>query len=69
MHETYKPEIEAEADIFGGKTGGDRWKDLRLRVTEHNVLVAAKYYSRITLARLAQLLDLDVPEVSGTPSE
>ena len=34
----------------------------RLRVTEHNILVVCKYYSRIRLARLAQLLDLPVAE-------
>ena len=34
----------------------------RLRVTEHNVLVVCKYYSRIRLARLAQLLDLPPAE-------
>jgi PCI domain len=30
----------------------------RLRVTEHNILVVAKYYSRIRMERLAMLLDL-----------
>lgn len=63
MAETYAPEIDAETDIFGGEKGAVRRADLRLRVTEHNILVAAKYYSRLTLIRLAQLLDLDVPEV------
>ncbi len=33
----------------------------RQRVTEHNVLVVAKYYSRIRSERLAQLLDLPPP--------
>jgi len=33
-----------------------------LRVTEHNILVVCKYYSRIRLARLAQLLDLPPAE-------
>lgn len=35
-----------------------RYKDLRARVIEHNVRVIAKYYTRITFARLTQLLDL-----------
>ena len=33
-----------------------------MRVTEHNILVVCKYYSRIRLARLAQLLDLPPAE-------
>ena len=35
-------------------------EDLQLRVVEHNILTIRKYYSRITLSRLSQLLDLDV---------
>jgi len=34
----------------------------RLRVTEHNILVIAKYYSRIGMERLATLLDLPVAD-------
>ncbi len=34
----------------------------RLRVTEHNILVIAKYYSRIATSRLATLLDLSPAE-------
>ena len=58
----YEDEIAAQAEVFGGPGGAGRLKALRLRVTEHNVLVVAKYYSRITLARLAELLDLPVEE-------
>ncbi|CAL8471167.1 g10709 [Coccomyxa elongata] len=54
----YAEEVAAEESVFGGEPGEKRRADLRLRVIEHNVLVIAKYYSRITLARLAQLLDL-----------
>jgi 26S proteasome regulatory subunit N5 len=35
-----------------------RWEDLRKRVIEHNVRVVAKYYTRIQMPRLTQLLDL-----------
>ncbi len=59
----YEAEVAAEAEIFGGEAGKARREDLRLRVTEHNVLVVAKYYARITLARLSQLLDLPPAEV------
>lgn len=38
-------------------------EDLKLRVIEHNVLVVAKYYTRITTARLAELLDLTPDQV------
>lgn len=36
--------------------------DLQLRVVEHNIGVIAGYYSRITTARLAQMLDLPPAE-------
>lgn len=49
----------------GGPAGEKALSDLRLRVTEHNVLVVAKYYSRVTTGRLAELLDLPAAEVGG----
>ena len=58
----YEDEIAAQAEVFGGPGGAARLKALRMRITEHNVLVVAKYYSRITLARLAELLDLPAEE-------
>jgi 26S proteasome regulatory subunit N5 len=39
-----------------------RYLDLRKRVIEHNVRVIAKYYTRIQMPRLCQLLDLDEEE-------
>ena len=63
FEEKYKGEVAAESSIFGGEPGKKRAEDLRLRVIEHNILVIAKYYSRITVARLAQLLDLPAAEV------
>eukprot|EP00878_Enallax_costatus_P020026 GHUV01021155.1.p1 GENE.GHUV01021155.1~~GHUV01021155.1.p1 ORF type:complete len:443 (+),score=148.88 GHUV01021155.1:324-1652(+) len=59
----YLPEIQAETDIFAGEYGAKRLEDLKLRVTEHNVLVVTKYYTRITTARLAELLDLTPDQV------
>lgn len=46
------------ADVFAKSTeqGKARLEDMQTRVTEHNVLSASRFYSRITLARLAQLL-------------
>ncbi|KAL7746513.1 proteasome regulatory particle subunit [Sorochytrium milnesiophthora] len=42
--------------------GVRRWKDLHKRVTEHNIRVIAKYYTKITTQRLTQLLDLSAKD-------
>lgn len=36
-----------------------RWEDLHHRVVEHNIRVVSKYFSRITMKRLSQLLYLN----------
>ena len=46
-----------------------RWQDLRKRVIEHNVRVVAKYYTRIQMSRLTQLLDLDEDETESYISQ
>ncbi len=46
-----------------------RWEDLRKRVIEHNVRVVAKYYTRIRVQRLCQLLDLSEEETEKYLSE
>eukprot|EP01108_Squamamoeba_japonica_P001906 TRINITY_DN184_c0_g8_i2.p3 TRINITY_DN184_c0_g8~~TRINITY_DN184_c0_g8_i2.p3 ORF type:complete len:205 (-),score=145.62 TRINITY_DN184_c0_g8_i2:136-750(-) len=56
VHELYASELAAHD---GFAADGPRWAVLQQRVVEHNVRVVAKYYSRIELARLAALLDLD----------
>ncbi|KAH0629306.1 hypothetical protein JD844_011269, partial [Phrynosoma platyrhinos] len=46
-------------DVFGYTEEGEkRWKDLKNR----NIRIMAKYYTRITMKRMAQLLDLSVDE-------
>ncbi|XP_033630522.1 26S proteasome non-ATPase regulatory subunit 12-like [Asterias rubens] len=46
-------------DVFSdNEQGKQRWNDLRNRVVEHNIRVMAKYYERITLQRMAELLEL-----------
>eukprot|EP01062_Namystynia_karyoxenos_P055183 TRINITY_DN4590_c1_g7_i1.p1 TRINITY_DN4590_c1_g7~~TRINITY_DN4590_c1_g7_i1.p1 ORF type:complete len:488 (+),score=226.54 TRINITY_DN4590_c1_g7_i1:100-1563(+) len=46
--------------VFAAMTEGDeRWEALRLRVTQHNIKVISRYYQRLNLKRLAQLIDLD----------
>ncbi|KAI5467832.1 PCI domain-containing protein [Mariannaea sp. PMI_226] len=47
----------------------ERWQDLRKRVIEHNVRVIAKYYTRIQMGRLTQLLDLNEDETEKYISE
>ncbi len=34
------------------------WEDLKKRVTEHNIRVIAQYYTRITIKRVCELLQL-----------
>ena len=58
----FAAEMAAEPEIFGGEHGEKRRKDLRQRVIEHNLLVIGAYYSRVTLARLAELLCLSAAE-------
>jgi 26S proteasome regulatory subunit N5 len=61
-------------EIFDAEKGADekafqRWQDLRKRVIEHNVRVVAKYYTRIQVGRLTQLLDLTEDETEKYISE
>ncbi len=42
--------------------GQKRWKDLRNRVVEHNIRIMAKYYTRVTLTRMSELLSLSPDE-------
>ena len=53
----------AATDVFDATTDGEKhWSDLHLRVGEQNLRIIAKYYTRITFDRLAELIDfpLDV---------
>lgn len=54
--------FESQENQSGDKKSHQRWKDLRKRVIEHNVGVIAKYYTRIQVPRLTQLLDLGEDE-------
>jgi len=54
---------ETSTDVFTSETYGEtRWKDLKVRVIEHNLRMIAQYYTRITLTRLADLLTLSTTE-------
>ncbi|KXL50370.1 MAG: hypothetical protein FE78DRAFT_177464 [Acidomyces sp. 'richmondensis'] len=67
IESTFGPHLTA-TDIFSATPDAadakahQRWLDLRKRVIEHNVRVVAKYYTRITFARLTTLLDLPPAE-------
>ena len=50
--------FDAQKGQSGDEKAHQRWEDLRKRVIEHNVRVVAKYYTRIQIPRLTQLLDL-----------
>lgn len=84
VHELMRwPEVSKEygphlcsTDIFdshpnqsGDEKAHQRWQDLRKRVIEHNVRVIAKYYTRIGMKRLTQLLDLTEDETEKYISE
>lgn len=49
--------------VFDNSTAGqERWTDLKNRVVEHNIRIMAKYYKRVTLKRMAELLSLSLDE-------
>ena len=74
VSETFGPHL-CSTDVFSATEDKEdpkahtRWMDLRKRVIEHNVRVIAKYYTRIQMHRLTQLLDLDEEETERYISE
>jgi len=61
LWEFYRNEYENEK-LLGGALGAKTEEDLKLRIIEHNILVVSKYYSRISLKRIADLLCLSLQE-------
>ena len=55
--------------VFNKEKGEKRYEALKNRVIEHNIRVVATYYSRITSARLEQLLDLNAAETESQLSK
>lgn len=43
--------------------GKKRWQSLKDRVVEHNIRIMAKYYTRVSLKRMSNLLDLEDKKV------
>lgn len=60
--ELYEKELKTTSVFSTDEQSVKRWADLKSRVVEHNIRVMAKYYTRIKIARVAQLLDLTVGE-------
>eukprot|EP00850_Spirogloea_muscicola_P022759 SM000310S11950 [mRNA] locus=s310:33224:37105:- [translate_table: standard] len=65
----YRYELEEQNELFGGEAGGKPLETLRQRVIEHNILVISKYYTRIHLKRLSELLDLPMADTEKHLSE
>ncbi|KAK6922895.1 26S proteasome regulatory subunit RPN5, C-terminal domain [Dillenia turbinata] len=65
----YEDEFEGEKNLLGGSLVEKAAEDLRQRIIEHNILVVSKYYSRVTLKRLADLLCLSIQEAEKHLSE
>ena len=62
-----EPELGAESPLFDlqgpqAEVAAKRRADLALRVVEHNVHTLARYYSKVSLGRLAELLSLSGEE-------
>ncbi|XP_015113529.1 26S proteasome non-ATPase regulatory subunit 12 [Diachasma alloeum] len=64
--EIYEKDLRA-TEVFTASTeeGRKRWDDLKNRVVEHNIRIMAKYYTKITLQRMSELLDLAVEETEA----
>ncbi|POR30886.1 26S proteasome non-ATPase regulatory subunit 12 [Tolypocladium paradoxum] len=68
-HLTSTDVFDAQAGQSSDEKAHQRWEDLRKRVIEHNVRVVAKYYTRIQMKRLTELLDLAEDETEKYISE
>lgn len=66
----YRPQLNKHS-IFTELVDGKNilWDDLRIRVIQHNIRVISTYYSRITMKRFAQLLNLSADETEGFLSD
>jgi 26S proteasome regulatory subunit N5 len=56
--------LKDDSNIFDSSDFGvKRWKTFKDRVVEHNIRIMAKYYTRVSLTRMSELLDLKQEEV------
>lgn len=61
MVEVYGHQLKQQS-VFSGEGGSTRWEDLRQRIIEHNIRVIARFYTRISIQGLSELLDLSLQE-------
>ncbi|KAA1110616.1 hypothetical protein PGT21_027739 [Puccinia graminis f. sp. tritici] len=59
-------DLEDEEVDPTSNSGETRWQELHKRVVEHNIRAVSKYYTRLTIQRLSELLDLTIPESEAT---
>lgn len=67
VKQIYEP-LLSQGDIVFGKNE-HHWEDFRKRVIEHNLRVISKYYTRISLKRLNDLLNLTETETETFVSD
>jgi 26S proteasome regulatory subunit N5 len=51
--------------LYGFVNDQDKWKLLNRRVNQHNIRIIQKYYSRISLRRLAEILEMSLDETES----
>ncbi|CAL9730891.1 26S proteasome regulatory subunit Rpn5p [Monosporozyma unispora] len=69
VKQTYESVLKQDTVAFGGEDSKYHWEELQKRVIEHNLRVISEYYSRITLGRLNELLDLSEAETESFISD
>lgn len=69
IKKTFEPVLSKDEIAFGGKDNAHHWDELHKRLTEHNLRVISKYYLKITLPRLNELLDLTESETETSISD
>ncbi|CAL9735750.1 26S proteasome regulatory subunit Rpn5p [Monosporozyma servazzii] len=69
VKQTYENVLKLDTVAFGGENSKHHWEELQKRVIEHNLRVISEYYSRITLSRLNELLDLSEAETESFISD
>jgi 26S proteasome regulatory subunit N5 len=62
ISQEFADEIESQRDIFGAQEEDGCRQAWRLRVIEHNIYTISKFYSKISLNRLADILELSQDE-------
>jgi len=63
----YREELCSHLEYF--PASGGLWPDLHKRVVEHNIRVISTYYTRITMTRLSELLELRQEEAETFVSD